>query len=331
MDVGLPYIGTEGPLSIQITVAGEATSLPAPQDCNVALLGDVYEGNASNTQDTAISFSLNADVMEYNFSYTLTNSTRNFISRPYIAMQLESSYDSIEEIVLAGNVDSGGSIAVNAEVGDADTMASIEFISPITSIVESSIDNLTIPAEVNMASGVYSIAGTANAVSLSAPVSLVALTEIGSISSAILSASVTNIDVLLSADVFNEDSLQYKVADIDHGMVTGSIRIFPNDWTLCYINKPKNEDGSDATISSTLVSMLSEKYGSDIHTKISMIVAKHPLTGEVYNYVIRDGYQTPAGSVNDFKICYMRDDVYYPIPFMVQSISGDELSIEWDV
>jgi len=76
---------------------------------------------------------------------------------------------------------------------------------------------------------------------------------------------------------------------------------------------------------------LIEKYGSDIHTKISMIVAKHPETGEEYNFIVQDGYITPEGSMNDFPMCYLKDGAFYPIPFMVQSVSDETLEIEWEV
>jgi hypothetical protein len=224
-----------------------------------------------------------------------------------------------------------GDVTMLAKVIDEPPLQDVSIVSPVTAIHESGIEELSITAGVSVLDKLYNVPVSVYSISLSIPMTLLASAEVGKDPKLTMSANVNNIDILLTSEIFDADSVRYEVADIDHGMLSGSVKLFPNDWTLCYMNRPKNDDGTDATISSSLVAMLVEKYGSDIHTKISMIVSKDPETGETYNYVIRDGYETPQGSINDFKICTLRDGAYYPVPFMVQSVSGEEISVEWDV
>jgi hypothetical protein len=328
MDVGLPYLGTGTGSIVNLTLAGEATSLPGEPDYTVVLSGEVHE---SNLRDVAIDYNFTTDVMEYNFVFTILNEMRNFVSTPFIATKLTALHDSIDEFTVAGDVTETGDVTMLAKVIDEPPLQDVSIVSPVTAIHESGIEELSITAGVSVLDKLYNVPVSVYSISLSIPMTLLASAEVGKDPKLTMSANVNNIDILLTSEIFDADSVRYEVADIDHGMLSGSVKLFPNDWTLCYMNKPKNDDGTDATISSSLVAMLVEKYGSDIHTKISMIVSKDPETGETYNYVIRDGYETPQGSINDFKICTLRDGAYYPVPFMVQSVSGEEISVEWDV
>ena len=146
-----------------------------------------------------------------------------------------------------------------------------------------------------------------------------------------LLASIENLNFLLSAEVYDESSIRYEVADIDRNLQKGRLRIFPNEWTLSYINNPFDAEGNLNTVSSFLLPILEDAYGSSIFSKISLITARNPLNGVLYNFVFQDGYTTPAGTMNDFALCYADEGVFYPVPFMVKSITDEQLEIIWEL
>jgi hypothetical protein len=235
-------------------------------------------------------------------------------SDPYFAGKIVARSSHIDEMKIAGDVTQYGDSVIVGKV--------VEGLS---------VENLTLTGKASVLDYIAVSPVTSYATSISIPLEVSGTAVSGSSPAISMQASVNSADITINAEVYDQDSVRYEVADIDHGNTDGKIRLFANKWTLCFANKPGNDAGELHTISYFLVEKLVEKYGVDANTMISTIVAKHPETGEEYNYIAQDGYSTPKGSINDFPMCYLKDGSFYPIPFMVQSVSETELEIDWAV
>jgi len=144
-------------------------------------------------------------------------------------------------------------------------------------------------------------------------------------------STVTAVDVLIECTTVPEDQIVYQVADIDRGMRNGTAVIHPNEWSAIVINVPVLEDGTRTTVSNFLMEKLSDKYGEAVHENISLIIARDTVSGDEMNYVVSNGYVTPDGSTNDFKLCSLSDDKFTPVPFLVKSVSNETLTIDWEI
>jgi len=272
---------------------------------------DVYPNLAPN-----ITLYTNADVINYEINYDLLNFVAVTHRAPYFIGKIVGRHSSVENISVTAETIESGDTSINGTIVEGYAPTALNVNVPVHSI----------SSEYNVNSPVYAFE-----TSISIPIELTSSVESGFTPSFFVAGDVNSVSLTMETEVFTLDSVRYEIADIDHGIASGAIKIFPNQWTLCFANKPVNEDGENETISSFFISKLVEKYGSDIHNQISMIVGKNPDTGEEYNFVVQDGYVTPTGSFNDFDMCYYKDGAYYPVPFMVQSVSDTELEINWAV
>jgi hypothetical protein len=271
------------------------------------------------------------DVHYHNLSYNMLNLFAITQRMPFFAGKIVGRSSFIEEFTMKSDTVENGDVVLNGSVLQGDDLASVDIHVPVKSFATGYFENLNMIGGVDVLNYTAISPVSSYAISLSIPINMNGKAEAGAEPEVSIEATINNIDVLLTAEVFDENAVRYEIADIDHGIASGKIKVFPNQWTLCFANKPVSDTGETETITSFFISSLIAKYGSDIHTKISMIVAKHPETGEDYNFVVQDGYITPEGSMNDFNMCYLKDGVYYPIPFMVQSVSDEILEIDWAV
>lgn len=273
----------------------------------------------------------NAEVYYYDLTYSMLNLFAITQRKPFFAGKIVGNSSMIDSFNMVAESSETGNVIIGGSVLEEDTAASVDINVPVHTIANGFVENLSITGVANILDYVAVSPVTTFAISMSMPISMLGTAQSGSQPEFSVEASINNVDVLLSGEVFDQGTLRYEIADIDHGVADGKVKIFPNQWTLCFANKPVNDDGVSETVSSFLVKELVDKYGSDIHTKISMIVGKHPETGEEYNFVVQEGYITPEGSMNDFNMCYLKDGAFYPIPFMVQSVSDETLEIDWAV
>lgn len=271
---------------------------------------------------------------------------------------------SINQEASISNIDIDYSIPIEMSVGDGFPV----YIGDI-SVVDSSLESMNIESTVTKEATAYLIGdvnpvsdtniditvensieetdGTltveADVVSTTASVSIDAtrvLTDRGSVNlditriqetpiSMTYEATIIAVDVLIDSTIVSSDQIVYEVADIDRGLQEGKLIIHPGKWSAGIVNIPIAKDGEMATVSNTLIPMIKEKYGDDIHSKISMIIARDPITGKELNYVITDGYISPSNSVNNFELCSVRENVFYPTPFIIKSVSNETLSVSW--
>jgi len=298
-------------------------------DVNVALHGEAKEQVAGSVID--VSLVNKTEVHYYDISYNLLNLFAISQRIPFFAGKIVARSSHFDDFNMTAETTETGDVILNGSVIESNEHESVEINVPVTSIAHGLLDNFTMSGSSTILDYVAISPVSAFAVSLSIPISMSGKAESGSQPQFSVDAAINSVDVRLTAEVYDQDAVRYEIADIDQGVADGKIKIFPNEWTLCFANKPVNEDGTLATATSFLINELVAKYGSDLHTKISMIVAKHPETGAEYNFVVQDGYITPEGSMNDFPMCYLRDGAYYPVPFMVQSVSDETLELDWAV
>ena len=317
----------EGPASINATMPSDIYEINV--DVDIAVLGKATENIISQASDIVVQ--TNADVHYYDLSYSMLNLFAISQSAPFFAGKIIARTSHIDSFNMLAESNEFGDVVINGDVIQGGDLASVDINVPVTTLANGYIENLNMLGGVSILDYVAVSPLTTYAVSISIPISMTGNAMSGSQPEFSIEAAINSVDVMLTADVLSEDVLRYEIADIDHGLADGKIKIFPNQWTMCFANKPVNGDGTNATITSFLLNELMAIYGSDIHTKISMIIAKHPETGEEYNFVVQDGYITPEGSMNDFSMCYLKDGAFYPIPFMVQSVSDEVMEIEWEV
>ncbi len=291
---------------------------------NITLLG-----SASTEEGTEVSMTIAGEVIpatSFMVDVSLVGSV--FSAEPFYAAKLTVVEPDINEVTLGGSVSPSDSVSI---YGTAVSAGSIDIISPLTSFTEDLSVNLTLEGIAETLS--YSAETTMTAY---ASMMTVEMSQIGTVISTEvapvhLAAVVQNVQLLMTSTVVDSSAIRYEVADIDRGLQKGKIKMFPREWTIAYINKPVDEFGAVNTVASFLMPLLTAKYGQDIHNKISVVTARNPLSGEVYNYVVQNGYVTPSGSYNDFDLSYVLDEVYYPVPFMIKSISDATLEIEWEL
>ena len=312
-------------VDVDMNVKGHTLEEANNQVENILVKGHTLEENRN------IVVQANTDVYYYNLVYDILNFLTVVKRSPYYASKIVGRSSHIDELNLVSESIENGDVAIEGKVIQSDIPRAVDIKVPVTSIAHGFIDNFTMTGASTILdyAAVYPI--TSYAVSLSIPINMLGSAKSNSQPEFSMEATINSVDVLLSCEAYDKDSVRYEVADIDHGVADGKIKIFPNQWTMCFANKPVKDTGEQETVSSFLINKLVDKYGSDIHTKISMIVGKHPETGDEYNFVVQDGYITPEGSINDFNMCYLRDGAFYPIPFMVQSVSDETLEIDWAV
>ena len=327
---------------------------PSP---SVALIGDIAEGSDlsivgsvyQEIGDAQVDFSIGADaITEGDISTTLIAVGKTFTSVAFYAQKLvvEEGDDITNELTLESLIFQEGSTDIYGTVVETDTAPTVDVISPLTIFSGALIDNFNLNSDVaetdynaNVTLAAYSALLTVpfqqtNEVTVGSESIILQQTgdvSIGGDTTLSLLTSIENLNFMLTTDIADSSSIRYEVADIDRNLQKGKFRIFPNEWTLSYINNPLDADGNMNTVSSFLIPILEETYGASIFTKISLITARNPLTGVLYNFVFQDEYRTPAGTINDFELCYLLDGVFYPIPFMVKSITSEELEIVWDL
>ena len=317
----------EGPAPVSTTMPSDTHEVHA--DVDVTVLGKTTENIIVQASDIVVQAT--ADVHYYDLSYNMLNLFAISQRVPFFAGKIVARTSHIDSFNMTAESNEHGDVLINGDVIQGDDLASVDINVPVTTLANGYIENMNMLGGVSILDYVAVSPLTTYAVSISIPISMMGNAMSGIQPEFSVEAAINSVDVLLTADVLSEDALRYEIADIDHGIADGKIKIFPNQWTMCFANKPVNDDGTNATITSFLLNELMSIYGSDIHTKISMIVAKHPETGEEYNFVVQDGYITPEGSINDFNMCYLKDGAFYPIPFMVQSVSDEVMEIEWEV
>jgi len=317
----------EGPAPVSTTMPSDTHEVHA--DVDVTVLGKTTENIIVQASDIVVQAT--ADVHYYDLSYNMLNLFAISQRVPFFAGKIVARTSHIDSFNMTAESNEHGDVLINGDVIQGDDLASVDINVPVTTLANGYIENMNMLGGVSILDYVAVSPLTTYAVSISIPISMMGNAMSGIQPEFSVEAAINSVDVLLTADVLSEDALRYEIADIDHGIADGKIKIFPNQWTMCFANKPVNDDGTNATITSFLLNELMSIYGSDIHTKISMIVAKHPETGEEYNFVVQDGYITPEGSMNDFSMCYLKDGAFYPIPFMVQSVSDEVMEIEWEV
>ena len=298
-------------------------------DVDVTVLGKTTENIIVQASDIIVQAT--ADVHYYDLSYNMLNLFAITQRLPFFAGKIVARTSYIDSFNMVAESNEHGDVIISGDVIQGDDLASVDINVPVTTLANGYIENINMLGGVSVLDYVAVSPLTTYAVSISIPINMMGNAMSGTQPEFSVEAAINNVDVMLTADVINEDALRYEIADIDHGLADGKIKIFPNQWTMCFANKPVNEDGTNATVTSFLLKELMAAYGPDIHTKISMIIAKHPETGEEYNFVVQDGYITPEGSINDFNMCYLKNGVFYPIPFMVQSVSDEVMEIEWEV
>ena len=312
-------------VDLDMNMKGYTSEKPNNQVGDISIKGYTIE------EDKDITVQANTQVYYYNLVYDVLNLLNINMRKPFYVNKIVGKSSHIDKFNIDAESKQEGDIIINGEAVESNRLASVDINVPITSIDNGFIENFTMTGASTILNYISVSPVTSYDVSLSIPINM-----LGSIKNDLqpelsVEAAVDSTDILLNSDIYDENSVVYKVADIDHGITKGKIKIFPNQWTICFVNKPVNDKGKHETISSFLINKLVEKYGPDIHTKISMIVGKHPETGEEYNFVVQKGYMTPKGSINDFNMCYLRDGVFYPIPFMIQSVSDETLEIDWEV
>jgi len=280
--------------------------------------------------NVTVSLPMLTDTHEYDFHYELLNIISAYESIPFYAAKIVAEYSVLQNLSMLGDAVAGDNVILAGSAIEQEDRQQVDINVPVYAFGQGDIEKVVITGVADVLDYAANVSMTTYDVNVSVPITLGG-EAVQSDKKLTLGASVDSVDILIDAEVYDEGSIRYEVADIDHGLANGRMKIFPETWTLCYVNKPVKEDGTLHTVSSFVIEKLKETYGEDIHNKISMIVAKHPESGEQYNFVVQDGYMTPIGSVNDFELCYLRDGVFYPIPFMVKSITADTLELTWEV
>ncbi len=292
-----------------ITLTGSATTAIGGTTVNMSMTGDTHtEG------DTTISLSIVGTI---------------FSAEPFYAKKLVVVEGNDNELTLESIIFQDGSTDIYGTVINADMNESVDFVSPLSVFAGAVLSNFDLPADVVVRDYNANVTLAAYSALLTVPFQQTNEVTVGEETTLSLLSSIENINFMLTTDIADSGSIRYEVADIDRNLQEGKLRIFPNEWTLSYINNPLDSSGSMNTVSSFIIPILEDKYGSDVFDKITLITARNPITGAMYNYVIQDGYRTPAGTINDFDLCYDIDGVFYPVPFMIKSITNDELEISW--
>lgn len=317
MNLGLFFLGSGGTgtavIAATVTVDENETAIIAasstvnnsPSDSPI-IVGETHQYDISvNVPASFVAVTDDTEVLVHNVLGVSQGD-------PYYAARIIGITNTVDTLnVNADIVDHGNNVVSATIVPDE---ANVDFT------VSATVDNinalLTVPVQATL-------------LDIDMPITVVGKVSSGQSPVFSVMADINSAGVLLTADIIAEDQIRYVPTNIDHNISDGEITIFANKWTMCFINRPVDDSSNIETISSFFIAGLIDQYGSDIHNKISMVVAKHPETGEEFNYVIQDGYSTPAGSLNDFPLCYRKDGVFYPIPFMVQSISDTDLTLNW--
>ena len=256
-----------------------------------------------------------------------------FTSVPFYAEKLVVvEGDTINtSMSLDSTVTQDGDTNIYGTVIETDTAPSVDVVSPLTIFSGDLISNFDLTSDVINMDYNANVTLAAYSALLTVPFQQTNDVTIGGDTTLSLLTSIENLNFMLTTDIADSGSIRYEVADIDRNLQEGRLRIFPNEWTLSYINNPLDASGNMNTVSSFLIPILEAKYGASVFTKISLITARNPVTGLLYNFVFQDGYITPSGTMNDFELCYQEGGVFYPVPFMVKSIANEELEITWDL
>ncbi len=293
---------------------------------DISLVGDV----TTHVAGSAVNLSLLSDTnTEGDVSISLVSVGTIFSAMPFYAEKLVVVEGDTNEITLESLVFQDGGTDIHGTIIEVDEAESVDFISPLNIFAGAIVENFNIPGDVTTLDYNANVTLAAYSALLTVPFQQTNEVIVGEETTLSLLASIENLNFMLTTDIADSGSIRYEVADIDRGLQEGRLRIFPNEWTLSYINNPVDASGNMNTVSSFIIPLLEDTYGSSIFEKISLITARNPVTGVLYNYVIQDGYRTPDGTVNDFDLCYKIDNVFYPVPFMVKSITNDELEIFW--
>jgi hypothetical protein len=319
--------GDGGSTAVALTLTG-ATFEESDVNIPVALVGTAHQGRRDVPE--TLNYTLEGDVNSYDFTFNLQNQMMANVSKPYPVMMVNAETVMIDHVYLSGEAFLEDLVTLSSLIIESDAPGVANINNILNAHGMGYISNFSLEGTSTIMDYVVNSNIAEYAVSLSIPISVLGNASYMTAAGFYMDATVNNSSITIEANVLDDSDIDYKVAHIDHGLAAGRIDIRPNGWTLCYANEPINDDGTEHTISSFLISKLKDKYGDDILSSISMIVSRHPETGEEYNFVVSDAYITPSGSFNDFKISYQRDGVFYPVPFMVQSSSSEVLSIEWD-
>lgn len=308
----------------------------------MSLVGDISEGpdltltgnTLTEVGDAQVDYTLTSDThTEGDVNTTLISVGKTFTSVAFYAQKLtvEEGDDITNNFSMDSFVVEKGSTDIYGTVIETDTAPVVDVVSPMTVFSGGLLSNFDIQSNIVLSDYNANVTLAAYSALLTVPFQQTNDVTVGSETLLSLSTSIENLNFLLTSEVADSGSIRYEVADIDRNLQRGSLRIFPNEWTLSYINNPVDSSGNMNTVSSFLLPILEATYGPSIFTKISLITARNPISGVLYNFVIQDGYRTPSNTVNDFELCYLEDGVFYPVPFMVKSITDEELEIEWDL
>ena len=326
-DVNPNITGTivDGDASPEMSLIGDVTEGP-----DLAVVGNIL----TEIGDAQVDYTLTADThTEGDVTTTLISVGKTFTSVAFYAQKLtvEEGDDITNNMTLETAVFQEGSTDIYGTVIETDTAPTVDVISPLAVFSGALIDNFGMYTDVTTKSYAANVPLYAYSALLTVPFQQTNDVTVGDETVLSLSTSIENLNFMLSADVADSGSIRYEVADIDRNLQQGKLRIFPNEWTLSYINNPVDALGNMNTVSSFLLPLLEATYGASIFTKISLITARNPISGVLYNFVFQDGYRTPSGTMNDFELCYLEQGIFYPIPFMVKSIANEELEIIWDL
>lgn len=358
MNLGLPFLGSSSAVAgpqVSINMSSFVTEKSVTFETNmsqyttpdvlcysqssVAILPDEPAKNvyvASDILETTEivvdpNITVGSSVVSVDARADLTVVMASYVGAPFIATTLRAEHTSISNFSMPGNIKEGDIVNLSGSAIALSDQQAITLNVPVNSFGRGFIDKVTIASTPTELHYDIPVNVTSYMTSISLPLSFTGTAYDTSKADIKIAGTVNSSNVLLTAQVYDANSIRLEVADIDRNATTGKITIFPNDWTLAFINKPVDPDGNFYTVSSLLMASLEEKYGTALHSKISMIVAKHPETGETFNYVVQDGYVTPAGTTNDFDLCYKKDGAFYPVPFMIKSVTSDTLSLTWEL
>ncbi len=313
----------DGAYSPSLSLVGEAI-----EGVNVDLLGNILEEGGETVVDLTLS---GEATTEGDVDIDLISVGTIFSAEPFYAEKLVVVEGNTNSVTLESLVIQDGSTDIYGTVIETNTAPTVDVISPLTIFSGGLLSNFDLSSEVISMEHNANVTLTAYSALLTVPFQQTNEVTVGGGTSLSLLATVENLNFMLTTYVADAGTIRYEVAGIDRNLNEGRIRIFPNKWTLSYINNPLDTEGNMNTVSSFLIPILESKYGADIFNKISLITARNPATGLLYNFVFQDGYTTPTGTVNDFELCYMDNGAFYPTPFMVKSITNEELEITWDL
>jgi len=279
-----------------------------------------------DSRDIELTIPLNGIVVENEVNIELVSNISSFVSAPYSVMSFDVFRNDIDNFSFTGREETA---TVNIHGTSIDDSIS-KNVSIVGSINDGENPVVNINGDVSEQS--YNVDANMTSYNVDLNVDTVSSARVleNSEPSFYISSNVSSTSVSINATIADEDHIVEKISAIESGTRSGVVTIFPSTWTLAIVNIPKDESGKTVRISD-FVTKLKDKYGDDIYTKISTIIAKNPQTGEEFNYVVSLDYETPQGTTNDFRLTYNDNNIVKPVPFMVKSVSDIELSIDWSI